>query len=202
MINELPHTDPPQVEAHLWRDFSGDLALDVGAHDGESVRFMEARGFRRIILFEPDPRCAESISLHAAKHMLVPCAVGSSTGTLSLCYGSDMLRSPDIEGLDWTPGGSAVEVPCTTLDTYCLDRFLHPDLIKVDVEGGEVEVVSGASYLVDLHRTDWLIEFHSAENLTALQGIFTGYDQEVVRHPNYPVHSDLWHRHGWLRIRA
>lgn len=199
LSDDLPHTDPPQIEDTLWAGYGGAVAFDVGGHRGESVRFLEARGFTAIHIFEPDQVAATEIARRYPHHTVAPLAVSDHGGTLTLCYGNGMLRDPYIDGLDWVSDGPMVTVPCLTLDDYCAVLGHTPDLVKVDVEGGEVAVVGGASALIAARRTAWLIEFHNATGLANLMGLFVGYRQEVVRHPLYAPESDLWRAHGWLR---
>lgn len=41
-----------------------------------------------------------------------------------------------------------IEVSCVTLDTYCVEHTVRPTFIKIDVEGSEYEVLSGALRLL------------------------------------------------------
>ena len=195
----LPPTDPPQVDRILWFGFPGTIAFDVGGHRGESVHFLEEHGFTTIHIFEPDSAGAAEIALRYPNYTLVQSAVGDHVGSLTLCDGGGMLRDPGISGLDWVSGGAQTTFPCTALDVYCTDTGIVPDLVKVDVEGGEVRVLRGAAELVGNNRTAWLFEFHSAENLKVLHQMLGGYCIEVTRHPYYQHGSHLWQSHGWLK---
>jgi len=53
-----------------------------------------------------------------------------------------------------------VEVPSTTLDSYCQGQVEALDLLKVDVEGGELKVLTGAVETLQRFHPDLLIEVH------------------------------------------
>ena len=99
---------------------------------------------------------------------------------------------------------ATVQVPMTTLDQYCTDHGIAQiDLLKVDVEGFEIEVLRGCTRLLGEKRLRHLIFEISVEplkglNLTAkavLQSVSDlGFDIEVI-HPDgtrEPVQIDLF----------
>jgi FkbM family methyltransferase len=51
---------------------------------------------------------------------------------------------------------SAGEIPCMTLDSLDLPRV---DLIKIDVEGMEMDVLTGATALIAKHRPAMVVEY-------------------------------------------
>lgn len=138
----------------LWRFLRpGDTFLDVGAHHGiySILAAKRLAGHGRVLAFEPSPRERRRMDLHVRMNRLPivsvePYAIGSNNGREGLfVVVSDFttmnsLRHPALEG--------AVErVPVETrrLDDYLgqknLDRL---DLLKVDIEGGELELFRGA----------------------------------------------------------
>lgn len=44
-----------------------------------------------------------------------------------------------------------------------LDEFPTPDLIKMDIEGGEIDAVPGAARILSERRTIWFIALHNSE---------------------------------------
>jgi hypothetical protein len=70
-------------------------------------------------------------------------------------------------------GSTAVDVPLVALDDFCRERNLWPDLLKVDVEGFEVEVLTGASEC--LKRVKRLaLEFHNDDLRDRCLSILSG----------------------------
>ena len=59
-------------------------------------------------------------------------------------------------------GHRLIEVPMVSLDDYARTQSLYPDLIKIDVEGFEVEVLKGARICLEKARYV-ILEVHSDE---------------------------------------
>jgi FkbM family methyltransferase len=58
-------------------------------------------------------------------------------------------------------GSTLVEVPCTTLDAFVEEAGIERvDVIKIDVEGGEMAVLEGAARTLAVHRPVVVMEFN------------------------------------------
>jgi FkbM family methyltransferase len=55
---------------------------------------------------------------------------------------------------------SKIDVPTTTIDTYCSTLDLRPNFLKVDVEGAEALVIQGADSVLKRCHPIVLVEFH------------------------------------------
>ncbi len=68
--------------------------------------------------------------------------------------------------------GHEVESPMVTLDGYCAESGVRPDVVKVDVGGGECCVLRGAQWLLrdEPFRPTWLIELHDEAHVRAIGG--------------------------------
>jgi hypothetical protein len=53
-----------------------------------------------------------------------------------------------------------VEVPLTTIDTFCAEHAIAPTLIKVDIEGFEIHALRGARETMLRHRPIVVVEVH------------------------------------------
>ena len=131
--------------------------LDIGAHHGLysllASRKVGAGG--RVLAFEPSPRerlkLLRHLRLNRCRNVQVqPCALGSAQGEADLFVvksfstGCNSLRPPD------TPEpAQMLRIPVLTLDA-CLrqEKMDRVDFVKLDVEGGEMEVLKGAADLL------------------------------------------------------
>lgn len=141
--------------------------IDVGANVGQFA-VAAASLFKEITLIpiEPDPRVAAklrtNLSPQVREHIIVT-AVGDTTGTAVFHVNRDRQVSSLLElgsaRLDAFPGSIVVEeiiVPVTTLDALFANRSLAgPILLKIDVQGFEDRVITGASDF--LARVSWVL---------------------------------------------
>jgi FkbM family methyltransferase len=134
------------------------VVIDVGAGRGQFAVFALRRFPRaRIISFEPLP-----VSLHTAERAvgrssrleLRQLAIGSSSGTATIHVTADAdsssLRRPTSEQTTRFPGTDDVgvhEVEVTTLDD-ALSVLEDPVLLKLDLQGGELDALRGAEHLL------------------------------------------------------
>jgi FkbM family methyltransferase len=156
------------VQEALCRELrAGDTVFDVGAHAG----FFSLLAARRVgkngrcIAFEPSPEncasIAEQIALNPSCHCsIAPEAISDLNGTAPFSIpasGSSVahLGAP-------ATGEHDSRVKTITLDAAC-DRFGKPDLIKMDIEGGETRALAAASKMLLEHRPIWLMELHGPE---------------------------------------
>jgi FkbM family methyltransferase len=123
----------------------GQTVVDVGAHVGyysllASVLVGESGS---VHAFEPDRRNARFLRRHVRMNRrsnvtVVEVAVADRTGISEF-------RTAGGSGTGRLDAGGDRQVPTIRLDDYCSDRGIAPDVLKIDVEGAEVEVLAGAA---------------------------------------------------------
>lgn len=80
------------------------------------------------------------------------------------------IREPGGVGVSMVDGSPAwhknvqdMKIQVCSLDKYCEDHAVKPTMIKIDVEGGELNVLRGAYNIIDAYHPFLIIEY-SAEN--------------------------------------
>lgn len=156
------------------------LAIDVGAHVGLWARWL-VREFKHVACFEPIEEYGDILQANLVvgkrpNWSLYRYALGMNNGTVA------MQTYPDNTGMahimqDGSVGTGSLAT-MFPLDDFA-DEFASssPDLIKIDVEGYELEVCRGAKRILTDHRPVVVIEqrgnaalrFQKADNEEALK---------------------------------
>lgn len=129
------------------------LAVDVGAHVGLWSRVL-AGAFDTVIAFEPNPDSAECFSLNLAneKHVsLRQSALSCEAGQVSVATDA---RNSGMSHIA-TPSELGLIAEAITLDSLGLNIV---DLIKIDVEGWEVNVLKGAESTIRANKPIIILE--------------------------------------------
>lgn len=162
--------EPPiqrELSLHLQ---PGSVFYDVGAHIGIVSMFgaqlVGANGM--VFAFEADADNSRRIEEHLNRNSLhqirvVPYAVWSSGGRKRFERASaQSSRNQGAVTLDPTAAGdNFVEVPAVALDGFIKENPL-PNLIKIDVEGGEADVLRGSEEVFLRAKPVLICEVHHA----------------------------------------
>jgi FkbM family methyltransferase len=161
----------------------GAVFYDIGAHLG-SIALGTARlvgDLGRVVAFEGDPenvlRLRDNSSRNGLEDRLqvVHAAVWSCTRTdgISFRRGRTVRSQGGVEANGNCPvlgSGEVVNVPAVTLDDFVAAGGPLPQLVKIDVEGGEYQVLRGGSSLFASQRPLIIAEVHhqqAAEQISA-----------------------------------
>jgi FkbM family methyltransferase len=165
----------------------GDVVYDVGAHLGSlslgAARIVGAKeggAIGRVVAFEADPANVERLQQHAAKNNLTQtlqvlhAAVWSHASAKEIAFrrGDTNLSQGGVEADGHHPvlaGSELIHVPAITLDEFIAAGNPPPQLVKIDVEGGESEVLRGAHTLFSTHRPLLIVEVHHQQACERLQ---------------------------------
>jgi FkbM family methyltransferase len=140
--------------------------LDVGAHWGifTLAAIHHGGSGARCVAIEPSPSAAQVLrqNLEANKVQdraeVIQAAAGAKAGTVSMLTtgagGADYFVVPSEKRPD------TIHVPQIELTGLCRDRGFKPTHIKIDVEGFEEEVLSGARGLLEKLRPILFLELH------------------------------------------
>jgi hypothetical protein len=143
-------------------------AVDVGANDGMyTLYFLSSTPAKRVLSFEPSPESLAELRTNLALNRL----------------------SRDVS-LEVVPKkvGCAIDGDWTTLDSLA-ESIELPCLVKVDIDGGEADMLRGAYNLLCSSDTRWIVEVHSkALERDCLR---------ILRDAGYQTHviPNAWWRH-------
>jgi FkbM family methyltransferase len=140
------------------------VVVDLGANRGDFSRLMKGQYGGTYYLVEANPRLADA--LRADGFPVVNCAVAATDGPTRLNVaqndeGSSILPLPGESELQCTLS-HVVEVPGKRLETI-LSEIGEPriDLLKMDIEGAEVQVLDQLSGATLRNIGQLTVEFHS-----------------------------------------
>ena len=177
---------------------AGMVAFDLGANVGyTSLMLARQVGVKGMVFaFEPLPANQERLNANLAlnPHLpvsLVPMAVADKSGTRTFQVHS----SDDMGKLQGSVGRQTDYSNSIQVETIALDDFVSkqgqplPDLVKIDIEGGETLALAGMERVLKKKRPLLLIELHGPE---AALGVWN-----LLQRANYH-----WHRltKGYTRI--
>lgn len=144
----------------------GALAFDVGAHVGSRARVLRAAG-ARVVAVEPQAAFAAFLRRTLPRDIiLIESALGPREMTAEMAVSAlhptvSTLQADFAETAGAAPGFGHVRwdrrqrVQVTTLDRLIATHG-RPDYIKIDVEGFELDVLSGLSHPVPLISVEYL----------------------------------------------
>ena len=144
------------------------LAIDIGAHEGETAAIIHAAGLSqmRCISIEPNPVSFTKLKLNTQslnnnnfEIEYLGSAVGSEVGTKSFLITDQSAVSGLLEPFsgvsERVPTGDhriveRFDVGVITIDSLCASLDLdHIDLLKIDTEGFDLEVLRGARKVLE-----------------------------------------------------
>ena len=168
--------NPAEYEAFRAAAAPGGVALDVGANVGAYAllfgRWVRPGG--RVYAFEPAPDAYAGLTRHVELNALadvvtpVRAAVSDRSGSAELL--ADGVAGTNRLASGAEPSGSASSsasrVETVSIDDFCAREGVVPTLIKIDVEGAELDALRGAretirrgggglALFVEMHPTLW-----------------------------------------------
>ena len=168
----------------------GGVFYDIGAQAGYHTVLASKRAGAAgaVYSFEPLPRnqayLRKNLELNGVRNTtIVPAAVSDRDGELCFDPGPGFMAGHISDASD------GLRVKAVTLDYWQqTENARTPDLMKIDVEGAEVAVLTGARRLITAHRPTILIDSHDF-----LGGSHTGLHDRCL---------NLLREYGYTRLES
>ncbi len=127
--------------------------VDIGAHKGEILElFLKLAPHGVHAAFEPIPAMYKNLLAHFGQRVKIfPFALSSETGETQF---NVVLDDPAYSGIKQREYKKAdvkiekIKVDMRKLDDVLMERSFKIDLIKIDVEGGEFDVLKGSAHIL------------------------------------------------------
>ncbi len=156
------------IQQALVQELSkGNTFFDIGANAGffTLVAAKQVGPNGKCIAFEPLPENATCIREQITLNELNFChvveeAVSDHEGYASFSYDRPGTSTAHLGNTK--EGERSIQVKLSTLDATCR-KWGYPDFIKMDIEGGEVDALKGASDLLSKYHPRLLIELHGEQ---------------------------------------
>lgn len=175
-----------QVGAEMRRH-PGQAAFDIGGWHGFFAGVLAANGASEVHVFEPLPdnqdRLRKLISLNPEKKIVLHAtALGDADGQVDLLLAGEtsMAKVAHSQFQPEVQVQRRLPVAIARLDTMLASAALPPPAVmKIDVEGAEAAVLSGAGETLARHRPVLFIEVHSHGLMQSCTEILSGHGYTV-----------------------
>lgn len=155
-INEVIF-DRSYTRHNLFLPSEEDIVVDVGAQDGDYAvlcsKFYRAKVYAFEPLFDNFKTIQKNIKLNQLQINRIKAfniALGDKRVTKEITFYKDMANN--------TGKGHKIKIKFRTLDSY----KLNPTILKVDVEGFEMDVLNGAIETISKYKPKIIVETHSS----------------------------------------
>lgn len=160
--------DNPGNYFSLYSPKEGEVVFDVGASEGLfALKIRDVVG--EIHLFEPLPRLCDALrmtfegAIASGQIFICPFALGTQKGTTLFRINSENLGGSHLAR---TGEDNDLEVSITTIDDYVEENAIGKiDLIKMDIEGAELNALKGAEKTIrSLHPRLLICTYHKPDD--------------------------------------
>ncbi len=189
------------VDLHAF--LKGKIIIDGGGFIGDSALIFNELDCHKIIVFEPDPRNLDLLEksldqnrIDREKVIVERTGLGSRDKIDRLIQNKSGSSFYDEE--EWSRSFSSVEVPVVKLDTYISESSVSSPqigLIKMDIQGLELEAVEGALKAIERDRPLLAISvYHTAKDFFGVKALIDekvgGYRFRIRKtNPFHPIHE-------------
>ena len=169
----------------------GDTVYDVGAHTGVYALSLAAVHACEVIAFEPNPEACTRLRANVGANAFEDridvreCGLAAQSETLPFHRASypELGSFSRYNATRWdSEVKETLEVTVQRMDELVREDTAPPDRLKIDVEGFEREVLSGASETIETHRPTIYLDVHPTEtgsHESALRDLFAEFEYRI-----------------------
>lgn len=167
-----PSLEDEYVPADLPRYAEPLRVVDCGAFTGVAIHKFLKAGYKveSFAAFEPDPDNFATLARHdfgVAKRLCLP--LGTWSSTCQLRFSSDGSMASRL-----SDAGDTV-IQCVAVDQVLAGEPVN--LVKLDVEGAEIETLKGMARIIAAQRPNLLVSaYHAPEHMYEIIDLIAGWD--------------------------
>jgi len=169
------------------------VIFDIGGHVGLCALPMSAQIDKssKIYTFEPSNQNRKFLKKHISMNNINNIEVIEDLLGDSIKNDVEFYELIDVSGtpsiVNIKEGFKKVLKKQITLDSFCAERNVIPELLKIDVEGAEFFVIDGAYETIEKHKPDIMLSLHP-KHLKQL-GLDINYVFEFAEKFNYNIYD-------------
>jgi FkbM family methyltransferase len=205
VLPEYPYLAFHDIEGYLfdgkWRPKPGETVIDVGGCFGEYALYASKRvgPTGRVLMLEPDPANIEvaerlfALNGKPGNIEIVQAGLWNKPGKVRFNAGQS--HQSAVAAVDAGAAGHTIEIDVHSLaslaETYHLERM---DIVKMDIEGAELEVMAGAADLPAKLRPRYAIaSYHIVNGRQTADTLLEVFSTLKYHARNgYPNHLTTW----------
>lgn len=147
----------------------GDICYDIGGYRGFVSGAMALAGAMKVFVFEPLPSNQEALRRLCELNPQLPISLltvalgdADESAFLKIMPDSSMGKLASCSFQAEAPALGEIAVTVRRIDSLLQCReILPPNVVKIDVEGGELDVLSGAAEMLHMSRPTIFLEAHT-----------------------------------------
>ncbi len=163
---------------------SDETFLDIGAWIGPTALYASKRA-KKVFAFEPDPvayeKLCQNLNLNDTKNV-VPYPVAVSDQWKGMDFGIRTGLGDSMSSELWGRGGN-FQVPAISFKSVVMD--LKPNFIKIDIEGGEANLLKGSKIVLDHYKPTIHLSLHTPWHIDDLEDFASEITAELSGYPYF-----------------
>lgn len=174
------------------------IVFDIGANVGLFTKFIQTKGAKKVYCFEPNPIATthlESIFKDDPSVALNYFAVSDKDGEITL----NIDDTNSLISSVYSETNTKLTIPCHSFESILNAHNLnHIDLVKMDIEGGEFDIIDNMSKNIFDKIDTFLIECHASYFTNGLEKVDNlinklkqnGYEITIPENYNFVVYAN------------